>query len=141
MMFNDSKLSFETGLIQDELTEFSPLLQHQLSRRPLNRLPQICGEPVDNEHELMHPVVSPLSNVLSSTKGTLRSQISSIQFHANSLSTEQLLDILNSSKKRGEHTTLPPSNGLVPIMNFTNIPNESLRFFLSVFLIYQQTRP
>ena len=137
-LYKDYKLAFETGLIQDELTDFSPLLCHELTKRPIEKphYPQISEESEFNKKPaLFHASLSPLSEVLGITKGELPSQAQMTSMHANtSVSIDHLFIVLNATKQYGTNTTLPPNGELVPIINLANIEDEALSFFLSMFV-------
>lgn len=109
--------------------DFSPLLQTKLSQRPLKLSPKVHDDCLPR----ICATASPLSNVSAITKELLHDKMTGV-FVKNSVGVDKLFDILNASKRHGEHTTLPPNDGgLVSVINLTNIPDKPLSLFLSVF--------
>ena len=132
-MYNDARVAFEVDVLKEELADFSPLLQAELKRRRVQRPPLTYNSQVSSERPKAHLTVSPLSEILVFTKGVHNDQVICMHINDN-LSIEQLLDILKSSKEYGTHTNLPTNNGMVPIINVTNLSDESLVLLLSVFV-------
>ena len=120
-------------VLKEELADFSPLLQAELKKRQVQRPPLTYTSQMSSERPKAHSTESPLSEILAFTKGAQHDQMICMHINAN-LSIDQLLDILRSSKECGIHTNLPPNNGMVPIVNATNLSDESLVLLLSIFV-------
>ena len=104
LFYNGTKISLEAGLLQEELTDFSPLLKEELKGRPIQKPPVTFNSQVCSERPKHHSMVSLLtvSDVLAFTKGAQHDQMISMHNINANLSTEQLLEILKSSKEYGE---------------------------------------
>ena len=132
-IYNSTRISFEAGLIQENLLEFSPLLQNKLHQRPLQLPPELPKDQLSSRPSI-HSTTSPLSDVLAITKGSLHGQMTRASLSTN-IGIDELFDVLHASKRYGKNTTiLPNAVGLVPIISLVNIPDESLALFLSVFV-------
>lgn len=131
-MYNGTRMAFETGLIQEDLADFSPLLKTELERRPI-KMPPYPQDSEDSMQSPIHVTESLLNDVLAVTKVALKDHsYSTTSTHVSDI--DQLTDILSASKKYGTHATISLKSGLVPIINLGNIPDESLALFLSVFV-------
>ena len=133
-IYDGTRISFEAGLLQEELTDFSPLLKEELKRRPIQKPPLTFNSQVCSKRPKLHSMVSPLSDVLAFTKGSQHDQMISMHNINANLSTEQLLEILKSSKVYGTNSNLPTNDGMVSIINVTNLSDTSLTLFLSIFV-------
>ena len=130
--FNNCKILFEGKLIQN-LQNFQILLQKQLNENP-RELPALPFMHATVEHTKIRNKESPFDEVLEVTNDNLCDpELTKFV----SIECKRLLDILQRAQKSGSKQTLPEISDRVPVMNFSNISDESLHVIHS--LLIEQT--
>ena len=133
--FKTSKIAFEAGHVHN-LQNFHVILQKEFSEKPkqLPSLPFTAKPP----KKVPTPAISkpqiqpsPLTMVFEEVESTLNTpQLSS----GVDQQIMELNEIIEMSKIPGNETSLPTMNSKVSIMNFSNVPDKSLKVFSHLFL-------